>query len=444
MSVPALRAVVRRTSRYPRSHEIPAQTRNLYLAIIISNYCAFCFGICVGWSNPAEWRILKHNIYKFKPTREQWELISSFLPVGVLVCCLPMGALMKYQGCKSLMYIQGICGAAVCQAVPIYLNEICQRKYRGLVGSLYYGAILYGIIYNHVLMEHIRMQTVHIVNLVLALLFGFLWIIPDSPFYYASVHKSKKARSALIWLRGKQHNVDDELKTMVVLVDNELDPTKDWWQSFKYSVRVSIIIRSTVLMIIHYLGGGLNVLMYMDNLLKELADKKYYLTCLWVLCCSMVLGHLICLLLVDRIGRRPLLMVSTLILIVCSLYLCCWFRLAGNNFQTKFVIYLFVVAYTMGLGPLACLLNVELILPTVRPYGCAMSNLFGWLSVFFVIQWIFYRNYECIIFEFLVVILLLSILFILIFLPETKRLSATEIQSKIHASWMSYNSSDES
>ncbi|KAH8311435.1 hypothetical protein KR044_006320, partial [Drosophila immigrans] len=447
------------------------KTGNLYLAIIISNYCAFVFGTTVGWINPAENQVLRKNTYKFKPTRDQWDLICFFLPIGIVIWCLPMGALMKYHGCKSLMYVQvvpyicawmlflfansiymlyvgrflqGMCGAAVCLAVPVYLNEICQRKYRGTVGSFFFGAFIYGNIYSQVMIEYVQLHNVHVVNAALALPFVFIWIIPESPYHYVSVHRTEKARSALIWLRGKQHDVDAELKSIALQVNHGIDVPLDGWESFKHSVKPRTVARSAAILIFYFLGGGLLAIMYMDVMLHDIAGSAYQ-SYLWGLLVCMALGHLLCVLLVDRIGRRLLLVLSTAISAVCSIFLCCWFRqsvVPTDHPFIKFTMYLFVMAFLMGLGPVAWLLNVELILPAFRPFGCAMSNLVSWLLVIVAMRWIRLRQSECMIFEGVIVILLLGLLFIMIFLPETNDLSPMEIQRIIDASRTTFDSDE--
>ncbi|XP_034488812.1 glucose transporter type 3 [Drosophila innubila] len=460
------------TSSNHNTHQLVVKTRNLYIAVIISSFCAFCFGTTVGWTNPAENLVLKRNAHKFKPTKTQWDWICLMLPLGVIIWCLPMGALMKYHGCKPLMFLQvvpytvgwilfiyadniymlyvgrflqGMCGAAVSVAVPVYLDEISQWQYRGFIGSFYFGAFLYGIIYSNIMIEYIRLQTVYAINIGLALLCLLLKIIPESPMRYVCNNKLDKARDTLIWLRVKDHDVDKELMALSRVIENEMEPSVGCWTELKRTGSLRAVLKSSVLMCLHQSGGGVVIIYYLDNILSDVAKGQCMSCRLWV-CFFMCLGHLICVLLVERTGRRPLLLVSTVIMSISSLYLCCWFRWSassGWHASTRMIVYVFVGAYAMGLGPIACLLNVELIVAPARPYGCATANLFSWLTVFLMVTWLTFRLHHHVVFYLMLVICLVVLLFDIVFLPETKGLSPLQIKRRLAPTFVEY-SSDES
>lgn len=448
----------------PTSHQIVKKTRNLYLAVIISSFCVFCFGTTVGWTNPAETLVLRKNAHKFKPTKAQWDWICLMLPLGVAIWCLPMGALMKYHGCKSLMFLQvvpytggwilficanniymlyvgrflqGMCGAAVCLAVPVYLDEISQLPYRGFIGCFYFGAFIYGIIYSNLMIEYIRLQTVYAINIGLALFFILLKLIPESPMRHIYNNKMDKARDTLTWLRVKDHDVNRELTALSRVIDSEMGPSLGCCTELKRSRSLRAVSRSSVLMMLHQAGGGAVIISYLYHIFNDITDG-HYMTCrLWV-CFSMCVGHLICVLLVERAGRRPLLLISTIIMSICSLYLCCWFKFSASSgwqMPTRMILYIFVGAYAMGQGPIGCLLNVELIVAAARPCGCAIGNLVSWLTVFIMVTWLSYRIQHHVLFYLLLVICLVVLLFVIVFLPETKGLSPLQIQRRLNPTW---------
>ncbi|KAL7730741.1 hypothetical protein ACLKA6_003511 [Drosophila palustris] len=457
------------TRTFVDSQQLTVRTRNLYLAAIISSFCVFCFGTTVGWTNAAKILVLKRNAHKFKPTKDEWDWICAMLPLGGVICCLPMGILMKYQGCKILMllqvvpytcgwtlfffanniymlcvgrFLQGMCGAAVCLAVPVYLDEISQWPYRGCIGSFTFGAFIYGIMYSNVLIEYVRLQTVYVINLVLGLLFILLKIIPESPMRSICNGQEDKAHSALKWLRVKDHDVDEELIELSRLKHNTLDPSVGCWEELRQTGSLGALFRSSMLIFLQQAGGGVVIICYLDNILSDVSGNHYMRCRVWV-CFFMYVGHLLCVLLVDRTGRRPLLLTSAVIMSICSLYLSCWFKWSsgcGWHTSTRIVIYFFVGAFSMGLGPIACFLNVELILAPVRPYGCATANIFSWLTVFLTVRWLTYRIYHHVIFYLLLVVCLVTLLFVIVFLPETKGLSPIEIQHRLQSRWSDYSS----
>ncbi|XP_017856980.1 PREDICTED: glucose transporter type 3-like [Drosophila arizonae] len=425
-----------------------------YLAGLISNFGVFCFGATMGWAlfddQPSSESARTFIVGK---SSRQWT--NSLLPLGAACFCMPMGVMMKKHGSRGLMifqllpytcgwllvifarnvymvyvgrYLLGICGAALCVAVPVYNVEISQLKARGLMGSMFYGAIVYGIVFANILEHFLGEQLVNIIVLSMALLNCSVKILPQSPAFYILHGKLGHARAALHWLHGNEA-IDIEALTAEMIMPTEIEEehTHKYLCGHKYAQLN--VPRASVMLLLYQLSGGVVICGFLRDILLPFSSvfHKYE----WIVWLAMILGHLICFLLVDRIGRRVILVLSAVFMFLASLYLCTWFQWLTHtkwNFQPLTALFLFIASFSFGMGPVSWILYVELIIEPSRALGCSFAATLGWLTASAMV-FVYANNlYLQTVFYLMLLVCFVTLIFVVIFIPETKGLTSLQIQ----------------
>ncbi|SPP83179.1 glucose transporter type 3 [Drosophila guanche] len=450
------------------------------LATVIGNIGTFCFGIAIGWSAPAKAMVMHNHGYSFTPSKQEWTWVCALLTLGAATWSIPMGMLMKSQGCKRVMilqlvpiglgwsmlifaqsvtmlyvgrFMQGMCGGALCVVVPVYTVEISHIRHRGALVSVFHGAFMLGVIYSYAISPFLDLWIINIVNVALLLLFLLQFLIPESPYYYWSRGNYSQADKCLRWLHGKEYDTRRAIRQLTI----EGTRSETSLRLKRKKARRSLC-RASALTIMQTLSGSTVFIFYSINILLSL-HLNY--ECSAALAVADICGFLVCFMLVDVAGRRPLLIVTSLVTFVCTMY-------TGMCFQLKLItdhensvswaslvsMCLCSLAYTAGLGPLTWLINVELFVTPMRPLGCSLSATFNWLTAFAVVMWYGsgpeYRLAKPGVFFLMATVSLLVCIYGIIFLPETKGLTTHRIQQKLGGSMNQRNvpsidsSSDES
>lgn len=155
---------------------------------------------------------------------------------------------------------------------------------------------------------------------------------------------------------------------------------------------------------------------------------------------------------VDRSGRRILLMISGFTMFSCMFILGVYYDITVFNDGEKHVdifdhrtvpvssiswlavlcVIVYIIAFSVGWGPIPWMLMSELFSPIARDTAGSIVNLINWLSAFLVVK--FFPDMKAAlyaqgVFWFFGGFAFLSFLFTLFFVPETKGKTLEEIES---------------
>ncbi|KAH8289014.1 hypothetical protein KR054_000941, partial [Drosophila jambulina] len=432
----------------------------LYRATFYSNLGSFFFGIAMGWTGGAEESVMQRSTYGYTPSKLQWNYVCVLLTLGALVWCLPTGFLLRWCGCKRTILVQllpntlgwcltvwgqdihmlyaarfilGMCGGAHCVAVPIYSAEISSIRKRGIMGVCFYGACIVGMAYSIVMSSFLNIRLINIINLILLLICLLQFRMPESPAYYLKRRKFERAEDSLRWLRGKNHNVSKEIEFLTKSPSqSEHNQQQHPYQGFKYAKVRRSLFRVLVLAVFHKLCGAYVFILYSYELVACLKLPKYLVPALVV---PALVGYLVCMFLVERVGRKHLLVVCSAIMFFATVIIGIGYKLFLENggdilpWVTYFCIPIYVGAYTTGLGTLTWLLTVELVSPPMRPLVCSIAATTSWLCASMAIFWYSSIKVVCQPYLFLLfaIVSVLSLLFTLAYIPETKGLPTSRI-----------------
>jgi SP family facilitated glucose transporter-like MFS transporter 8 len=148
-------------------------------------------------------------------------------------------------------------------------------------------------------------------------------------------------------------------------------------------------------------------------------------------------------LVVDRLGRRILLLISDFVMAVCSLLLGIYFYLQNEQDVNSIgwlpltSVCLFIVTFSLGYGPIPWMMVGELFAPQIKGFASSLSCVLNWILAFIVTR--FYSNLVDSFsiqatFWIFAVISAIGTVFVFFVVPETKGKTLDQIQKELGGS----------
>ena len=359
---------------------------------------------------------------------------------GALGCALSVNAEMLI----GFRFLLGISVGTASFVAPLYISEVSPPRIRGGLTSFNQLAVVTGILAAYVVNYLFRnldhewrwMLGVAVVPGV-ALAVGML-TVPHTPRWLASAGRRDDARRVLERLRSGDEEAD---------VDGELDDIEEATRSERdTSVRTlleprlrKVLVIGIVLAVAQQLVGVNTVIYYAPTILKDtgLTNSASLAGSLAVGVTNLVFT-VVAVLLLDRVGRRVLLLTGTVVSLVALLVLGIYFSSATLQHDHGWLaltgLILFIAGFAIGLGPVFWLMISEIFPVGVRGKAMAVATVFNWGANFLVAQtfltlsdWISRQGVFFLYAGFSV----LAIAFFRSQVPETKERSLEEIQADL-------------
>lgn len=336
-------------------------------------------------------------------------------------------------------FMAGMAGDVAFVAAPMYIAEIADQKIRGFLATLIYLMMLVGILLIYVIGPYVPVYISSLVGAVFVsiqlLTFPFM---PASPYYLLSKNKYTQAKKALSRLRTVE-NIDKELSEIKEAVERqktERGRPQDLIME-KSNRKASIIL--VVLNGAQHLSC-MSVMFMNMHLILEAAGSIYlesnYAAILYAALMIVAAGSAG--FVIDRFGRKILLIISSILTGLTLLTLAVYFHLKqlGYNVDTIswipiFCVMFYALALKIGLGLIPIVLTAELFPAKVKAVGMALADgayLFWALVSVFIYQYTSNNLGMCVPFYIFAVSALGTALFCYLGVPETKGKTLEEIQ----------------
>ena len=287
------------------------------------------------------------------------------------------------------------------------------------------------------------------VALVIMLLFVLLTsgTLYESPRWLISQGRDPQAHNVLTWLRGPKFDVEKEKTEIKTQLNNEasLKITEKIQELAKRPVLHPLIL-SMLLMFFQQFSGINAVVFNGEEIIKQAGVSNAAVMAAITIGVAQVVGSLIGVILNDIIGRKVLLVISGITMFLSMICLSIYDLLRNepycdppngskckDNLEplaiTAMIFY--ITGYSVGWGGVPWLMASELIPMKVRGIGVGIATCVNWLCA--VIVLISFGSYEDLVMPwgaFLTfgVICLFSVIFVVIFTPETKGKSLEDIE----------------
>ncbi len=226
--------------------------------------------------------------------------------------------------------IVGGLGVGIASVIaPAYIAEIAPAKLRGRLGSLQQLAIVTGIFIS-LLVDYIiatvagsssadwwlgleAWRWMFIAMVIPAVAYGLLALtIPESPRFLIGKHRVPEAKEILSGLLGPR-NIDAKVERIRESMEREKDPS---WQDLKKpgTNRIAAIVWIGLALSVFQQFVGINVIFYYSNILWEAVgfteDQSFVIT---VISATInILTTLIAIATIDKVGRKPLLIIGSI------------------------------------------------------------------------------------------------------------------------------------
>ncbi|BET03371.1 facilitated trehalose transporter Tret1-like [Nesidiocoris tenuis] len=437
-----------------------------WVASIMAATCSLISGQLFSWPSAALPKIYSHSAgFDLSESEAAWMITITF--AGNIVSSLPSGLLMDKIGRRNTLilsllvamvawlmlafipdvtalmiarFLCGIFGGVVYTVVPAFIGEIVDPKIRGSIVALF-GAMMYlGALFESIA-SYSSYQGVCLISLIpcVVLFFGFLFL-PESPYYYLKKSRREDAKKSIIWLKGVCNESD--LDQVQAKVEEQLQMKSRFSDLVREKGARRAFIIVEVLQASQRLSGVTFLFAYTtvvvpDSSWVSAQNSFLVLAIVWFVS-SMASSSIM-----DRFNRRTLMAWSCLGsgLAMCAVSV--WYYLrdlstVDTTTTTWFPLFCLIISgvfYSMGIVSIPTLVQGELFAVNVKSKGsaiaCITANIFSAIGTRF-----FYdiNNNIGVYFNFTVmgVVPLLDIIFIYLYMIETKGKSLETIQDELH------------
>lgn len=283
-------------------------------------------------------------------------LVVPFTVGWVLVCWANSIAMLLIG-----RILLGFSGGAFFVVAPMYIGEIAQKEIRGALGSFFQLMVTIGILFVYAVGYDLNVFTFSIICGVLPLVFAVAFVfMPESPLYLISKDRSEDAIKSLKWLRGEHYDFSDEL--------NELQSQHDADKNNKISIIAALKRRATVKALVIIVGlmfflqlSGINIVIFYTGFIFDAAhiDIKTELAII-LIGIVQVVATFIASMIVDKTGRRVLLLISISVMALCKILLGVYFFMSNNDQKSVenlgwlpvVALCLYIIVFSLGFGPI--------------------------------------------------------------------------------------------
>uniref|UniRef100_A0A224XP17 Putative gypsy-15 st-i n=1 Tax=Panstrongylus lignarius TaxID=156445 RepID=A0A224XP17_9HEMI len=442
-----------------------------YAASTSATISVIMSGNSLGWPSPALPRLLGPDS-PVPMDKDDSSWMISLMYLGNLVSPIPCGILMERIGRKmTLLYLNlfpfsswliilltrstywlylarflaGLWLGIVYTVVPIYLGEIAEPSIRGSLSTLFAITTYVGVLFEYVLGPYVSYDALAIASgsfcIIFILLFGWM---PETPYFLIKNGEKTRARESLYWLRGCPPNVDEELYRIESAVQQQMlnkGNLKDLVATT--GNRRAIIIVGVLSILQRFSGIGAMIAYTSITLPKGSLGPIGRDECVIILGVVWVVSTFTASFLIDKLGRKYLLVISSVGCGIATFLAGLWFLL--NEFTninvsdfdwSPFVCFvLHGFFYSIGLNPIVTTVKGEVFSASIKGVASALTTLMLALASFVLnksYQMIadnvgMYMNYwlyalGCI----------FAVTFTITYVVETKGKTLQEIQDKLN------------
>ncbi|RNA10267.1 solute carrier family facilitated glucose transporter member 1-like [Brachionus plicatilis] len=351
--------------------------------------------------------------------------------------------IQSYETIMVSRFLTGIYCGLFSGLLPLYLSECPPKNLRGSVGTLNQLSIVTGILVVNILGlpellgKADRWPILVGLSLVPALVHILLVIFPESPkFLYMKKNDVSGAEKSLVKFRNHDRVlIDEELEELKEEKAKTADNPHAAWSDFWTIERLRKPLFVALMIQVSQQFSGINaVIFYSTGIFKNAGLEGE-----WPIYGTIILGAVqiamtfVCMAIVDRAGRRILLLTGMIGMCISSFMLALTRIFSDKvewlNYMTVVSAVFYIIFFSIGPGAIPWLITGELFGSDSRGKATSIAVFVNWLSNFIVtVTFPFIEtaigSYSFIVFG---VLLIFFSLFMLFFVPETKHKPIEEI-----------------
>ncbi|KAL4377667.1 hypothetical protein GQ457_02G035550 [Hibiscus cannabinus] len=439
---------------------------SLTSVLVFSTFVAvcgsFCYGCSMGFSSPAENGIIED----LGLSLSAYSVFGSILTIGGMVGAILSGKMADLIGRKRTMWFSAVFGTAgwlsiafaknalwldigrlsigigvavTCYVVPVYIAEITPKSHRGSFASANQLMVTSGFVLIFFIGTIIAWRTLAMIGAISCVIqiIG-LFFVPESPRWLAKSGREKEFEASLKRLRGKDSDISKEASDIRVYMETLEQQTEASFLELFQRRYANALIIGVGLMFLQQLGGNSAMAYYTGSIFKEAGISGNL--GLQALAAVQIPISISCLFLMDRSGRRPLLLVSASGMCLAAFLqglAFCFKELPNLKELTPSLVLtgsmIGSAAYTVGLGGIPWIIMSEIFPINVKAQAGSLVTLVNWSTAWlvtytfnFLMEWSSAGT-----FFFFFGIAGVTVVFAAMLVPETKGRTLEEIQASI-------------
>lgn len=327
----------------------------------------------------------------------------------------------------------------------MYVGEISTDDCRGALGSFMQLFIVTGILYVNCVGPYNTYVATQWICLVVPVAFLVtFWFMPETPYYYMGKGDHEAAAKSLKFLRGKSSaGVKEELDEIATSVHEAAQEKGRFVDLFLNKGNVKALIISTGLICFQQLSGINAILFYTKTIFEKTGSSLDPAIASIIVCAVQVGASGLTPLIVDRLGRKLMLLVSAAGMCIALVLFGVYFYLASIHSDSVpklgwlpvTALIGFVAVYCVGFGPLPWAVLGEMFPSNVKSHASSFVASSCWILGFFVAKyysaldeavgshWAFWIFGVC---------CAVAFVFTMTLVMETKGMSLKQIQDKLN------------
>ncbi|WWC88190.1 uncharacterized protein L201_003095 [Kwoniella dendrophila CBS 6074] len=355
----------------------------------------------------------------------------------------------------------------ISNAAPLYLSEIPPVEIRGACVSSWQLMLAIGQVIgacvglgSHNLETTASWRIPIAINLVwVVLLFGVLFIVPESPRWLLYRGKEAKAEKALKKIHAGSDYQDSLVQEQLAILNKSREEeakssssVSKWSDLYKNPVERRKFIATVGILVSQQISGVQFIFSYTTTFFTLVGLKDTFIITI-IVDCIEVLGVIASFFVVNRFGRRPLLLYTGVFMLITLLVVGCLGAVAGQGSRFEpyladhpafgkavaAMICLYVFAFNVAWGPLAWVVAAEMSTGRNRQKHLSVGTALFWVSawaVTFTLPYLFQPTEAGLgpMIGFIYSLgALASLLFVYFFIPETIGRTLEEINFMMEA-----------
>lgn len=414
---------------------------------------AFCIGNMLGWTSPAQLVLESADSPVGQLTRSQFSWVGSMNFLGGVAGTLFWGRISDGIGRKRTSLLVALpfaigwslilvatnqwwiyagrffigvgCSGTVINT-PVFVTEIAQDKIRGALGSFLIVNLNIGLIFSFIIGAVTSYYVLTATCLIVVILYFCLLLpMPDSPASLLSKKKRTEALDSMTWYRGGDQ-VQAE-KDLTLVESRMVKARRSYFAVFETKGRVKGFVVGISFILGQQVCGMLAVNTYAATIFKEAGSTLTPHQSAIILGCLQFISSLFSLVLVDKLGRKVLLVTSftTMGLSLCFMSLFYYHRASIPSdylFIPVVALSIHLFAYSIGAGPVPFIVLAEMFSPDIRGTAISLIQFIGIGMSFITVKifpWMNLTLGPALTFSSFGIASLLLPIFTILFVPET-------------------------